>query len=57
VAATYRLPMAPQEIVTLRLQVESTVEAVPPDLDYRRLAPPAKRASFDIRHDRRGEPE
>ena len=56
-AGQYRLQLAPQEIVTLRFQVDSAVEAAAPNLDYRRLAPPTKRSSFDLRHDRRGHPE
>jgi hypothetical protein len=56
VAQQYRLPLAPQEIVTLRLRVSSTAPPAPPIMDYRPLAPPAKRASFDLRHDRRGHP-
>ena len=53
----YRIPMAPQEIVTLRLRVEGDPVSLPPLLDYRPLAPPAKRASFELRHELRGHPE
>ena len=56
VSERYRIPVAPQEIVTLRLRVEGEVPAVPPLLDYRPLAPPGKRPSFDLRHELRGHP-
>jgi hypothetical protein len=49
--------MAPQEIINLRLRIDSEAPAVSPLLDYRPLAPPAKRPSFDLRHDLRGHPE
>lgn len=57
VGRRYRLPVAPQEIVTLRLRTADTAPTAPPITDYRPLAPPAKRPSFDLRHDRRGHPE
>jgi len=57
VASQYRLPLAPQEIVTLRLRTASAAPPAPPIMDYRPLAPPVKRASFDLRHDRTGHPE
>jgi hypothetical protein len=57
VSDRYRIPMSPQEIVTLRLRLGSEVPAIAPLVDYRPLAPPNKRPSFDLRHDLRGHPE
>ena len=38
------------------MRVASAAPPAPPIMDYRLLAPPEKRASFDLRHDWRGHP-
>jgi alpha-mannosidase len=52
----YRFPIRPQQIVTLRFDVDSAVEEPAPVLSWSRLVPPEKRKSLDIRTGAKGHP-
>ena len=43
---TYKFPVRPQQIITLRLKTAAAVAAVKPLLDWEPLVPPQKRAAL-----------
>lgn len=53
---TYQFPVAPQQIVTMRLQADSAVEEIHPILKWDDLVPPAKRAALHQYGNYKGHP-
>jgi hypothetical protein len=53
---SYRFPIRPQQIVTLRFRTDRPVEQVKPLLSWEPLVPEAKRAAFNMRSDKKGHP-
>jgi len=53
---TYRFPVRPQQIVTLRFRTDSTVPEIQPLVSWEPLVPPAKRAALNARLDKKGHP-
>jgi alpha-L-fucosidase len=53
---TYRFPVRPQQIVTLRFRTDSAVPDVQPLTDWEPLVPPAKRAALNKKLDKKGHP-
>jgi len=53
---SYRFPIHPQQIVTLRFRTDRPVEQVKPLMGWESLVPEAKRAAFNTRSDKRGHP-
>jgi len=53
---TYRFPVRPQQIVTMRFRTASPVEEIKPLLRWDELAPEPKRAALNIHSDQKGHP-
>ncbi|MCU0917524.1 MAG: DUF5703 domain-containing protein, partial [Planctomycetes bacterium] len=53
---TYRFPVRPQQIVTLRFGTDSTVPEIQPLVSWEPLVPPAKRTALNTRLDKKGHP-
>jgi hypothetical protein len=55
-ASTYRFPVRPQQIVTLRFRTMKPVSTIEPLTDWNPLVPEAKRAALNLRIDKKGHP-
>ena len=53
---TYRFPVRPQQIVTIRFHVDSAVEEIKPILKWDDLVPPSKRAALHQYGNHKGHP-
>jgi alpha-mannosidase len=53
---TYRFPVRPQQIVTMRFRTDSAVADITPLTDWGPLVPPAKRAALNTKLDKKGHP-
>lgn len=53
---TYRFPIRPQQIVTMRFHTDSAVEEVKPLMEWDDLVPEAKRAALNVHTRQKGHP-
>jgi len=53
---SYRFPVRPQQIVTLRFRTETTAPDIQPLVSWEPLVPPAKRAALNTKLDKKGHP-